>query len=731
MECYCLPHLPEDRTPLSKNASDTLKPFEPSEENLRQVLRIMLNVTLWCEYEWNCSAENDGGIDASESSRDAEDMSPTNFVFFNGTPVAYYVKSANGLLFFDEIDPVETTYYKRKHLFVGKSEGVVPSWGEISRSYTYWLSPESQNESLRHIADAPGVTITKNTVSLDGVLHIFWNPPKELILPDGIHTVGKNCFANTDIKSVTLPEGVVTVEESAFENCKYLESVHLPDSLRTLGESAFCNCRKLQHIRIPDGITLLPGKVFKNTGLQEIEFPPGLQSIGSVAFSGCPFSEITLPEGTVNIDSGAFSECEKLQRISLPDSLRSLGASVFYNCKELTSLRIPKGITVISSRTFQYSGLQTVYFPNSLKEIEESAFQKCHLTAVLLPEGLTHIHKNAFRECTELQTVTYPSTLTEVGEYAFSECTSLTAIPDYTSVTTGDFAFSQIAYGSLPGQEEYTVPETWSRIPAGAFAGWKIHRVILPEDLTEIGNSAFYGCENLSEINLPETVTCIRNGTFADCKNLHRIDLPDGLKEIETSAFSGSGLTYIRIPDGITHIRKKTFSGCRNLKKIRFPKTLKVIEESAFSGSGIQRVLLPEGTEEIRNYAFEYCSEIQVFRIPNGLQKISSSAFWGRNSATAIHTLILPDDSGLSGQFFYHQPITATHIYLSEKTGKISDLISKKTMKIFYPGPYEKWKTTDNNWGIISGIDFISGKEHSVKVTFNTAPPEELLRAEE
>ena len=42
------------------------------------------------------------------------------------------------------------------------------------------------------------------------------------------------------VKEVVVPDGVVTIGDEAFKKCSSLQSISLPDSLTTIGEKAFC-----------------------------------------------------------------------------------------------------------------------------------------------------------------------------------------------------------------------------------------------------------------------------------------------------------------------------------------------------------------------------------------------------------------------------------------------------------------------------------------------------------
>lgn len=65
---------------------------------------------------------------------------------------------------------------------------------------------------------------------------------------------------------------------------------------------------------------------------------------------------------------------------------------------------------------------------------------------------------------------------------------------------------------------------------------------MIPEGVTEIGESAFGGCVGLTSVVMPKSVTKIGWGAFKDCTSLTSIVIPKGVTEIGESAFYGCNL---------------------------------------------------------------------------------------------------------------------------------------------------------------------------------------------
>ena len=149
--------------------------------------------------------------------------------------------------------------------------------------------------------------------------------------------------------------------------------------------------------------------------------------------------------------------------------------------------------------------------------------------------------------------------------------------------------------------------------------------VIIPEGVTEVGDSVFKDCKNIVSITLPKTLTKIGEYAFSSCRSLVSITFPEGLKYISNSAFYG----------------------CINLESITLPEGLKGIGESAFwFCMKLKSITLPEGLTEIDGHAFWWCTDLESIILPESLIKIGKSLFYGCDSLetisapTSIHRLL-------------------------------------------------------------------------------------------
>ena len=64
----------------------------------------------------------------------------------------------------------------------------------------------------------------------------------ELIIPEGVKSIGANVFANCDnICSVLFPETLTEIGQRSFAKCHNLKEVRLPSSVNKIANYAFLN----------------------------------------------------------------------------------------------------------------------------------------------------------------------------------------------------------------------------------------------------------------------------------------------------------------------------------------------------------------------------------------------------------------------------------------------------------------------------------------------------------
>ena len=226
---------------------------------------------------------------------------------------------------------------------------------------------------------------------------------------------------------------------------------------------------------------------------------------------------------------------------------------------------------------------------------------------------VTSVNSYAFKDCSDLTSVTISKNVSSFSDHAFHGCSNLNSIRvevDNQNYDSRDNCNAIIETSS-------------NTLVAGC------NSTIIPNSVTSIGGSAFYGCRSLTSITIPNSVISIGDFAFSFCDGLISVSILNGVKSIGAYAFSNcSGLTLLTIPNSVTEIGNYAFNGCSVLPNITIPNSVTSIGEYAFQNcSGLRSVIIQKGLTSIGYCAFIYCSGLTSVTIPNSVTSIGDCAF--------------------------------------------------------------------------------------------------------
>lgn len=157
-------------------------------------------------------------------------------------------------------------------------------------------------------------------------------------------------------------------------------------------------------------------------------------------------------------------------------------------------------------------------------------------------------------------------------------------------------------------------------------------------------------CDSISTIIIESGITSIGDFAFYGFSELTNISLPEGLSTIGSSVFEGChSLTDILIPDSVTAIGSEVFVFCRNLESIRvgennpnyssldgvlFNKDQTQLLRAPGALSGDYTV--PGQVTAIADQAFKFCKQLTAISIPGSVTAIGKSAFANCTRMTAV-----------------------------------------------------------------------------------------------
>ena len=394
----------------------------------------------------------------------------------------------------------------------------------------------------------------------------------ELVIPDGITSIGDMAFYGCSFSKICLPPSVEIIGKLSFGWNKQLTSVDFSDGLISIGEEAFFGCDNL---------------------VSSITIPASLESIGRDAFCDKNYNKliksvyITDIASWCKLDDGAcFSTAELyfngevITALVIPEGVTVIRADAFSNCKSITSVQFSTTVKEVKANALREGNIERVYISDisSWCGIEFESFYDNPLSwnallylndspvenEIVIPEGTTNICKGAFYNIKNLTNIVIPEGVVEIGEAAFMGCEKLNRIVFPDSVTNiGSSAFKNcvnlidVDTGDGVSVEEH------------AFENCQSLKNI--SSLIVVGDYAFANCRSLSSISVQAN---IGDFAFENCKKLSEVVLYYS-RSIGRNSFSNcTSLIKFEFPYYIERIGACIFKGCSNLEEVKFARAI-------------------------------------------------------------------------------------------------------------------------------------------------------------
>ena len=455
----------------------------------------------------------------------------------------------------------------------------------------------------------------------------------ELTVPSSVVKIGDSAFAScSKLYKITFMSDETAKEiafgTDVFKSNSKLDEITLPDSIKEFSPTLFDGCSALQNVYISNnakyksingvicGVNQTSGAVdtilyFPRGRDGEYTIPAGITAIGEAAFkSNTKLTKLTVPGYVTYIGKEAFRSCSGILELEFlgkaNDESLTIEEYAFYGLSKIEELTLPENLKVMKAHAFGGTSKLRTLNLNIVRTVVEYAEYSFH------NDASTHIgylyYINIGKDTPKIDNfgnVLGSSSLKEVNvdennQSYFSKDGVL------FSRTLGENAEIEIVYFPDAIEGEYVIPETIEgkgtirTIGGNVFLNKKLlTSVVIPKSVTQIGDSAFKGC------NLLETVT------FANADMALAEDGANAL-EIGTAAFQNcTVLKNITLPQRLVFIGDSAFRYCYALEEITVPKNVETLEETlASSENGAKNIT--------RNRTFDYCKMLRAINVEEG-----------------------------------------------------------------------------------------------------------------
>ena len=233
--------------------------------------------------------------------------------------------------------------------------------------------------------------------------------------------------------------------------------------------------------------------------------------------------------------------------------------------------------------------------------------------------GLKSLGEGGLQDCIKLKSVILPASISELEGFNLANCAGLERMGIDAANTV---------YGSPTGSNAIIEKETNTLV-----VGCQTTKI--PETVTAIGSSAFWGRWDMTTMPIPASVTTIGSSAFA-WSGLEEVEIPAAVNTIGAWAFRNTAIKSVAIPDGVKKLDWEVFRECKQLESVNLGNGVEEIADSCFKECKELHNVSWSKVKTIGPFAFEQCP-LQTVDL-TGVEKIGDGAFMG----TAIEELTVP-----------------------------------------------------------------------------------------
>ena len=443
---------------------------------------------------------------------------------------------------------------------------------------------------------------------------------------------------------------VTSIGAGVFYGRNMIVEVDIPATIRSIGEDAFKECTHLQRVNLHD-IGAWCGVELAN------EYSNPVTVASDMTVDGVRVTSLIIPDGVTAVNDRAFDRCNQLRDVYLPASMASIGSRAFANISLYNVICISAEPPVVkNSNAFTNYYNATLYVLESALEayqnhdiwkrfrvketiandIEQdgmfysliddrrvslsyvaatSTGRGVVIPATIIRDGVQYtvagIGPRAFKNRKDIVSIDIPTTVTTIGQDAFYGCDSLRQVNIHDVVAWSQMDIAGISASPLSCSHHLYLD------------GKEVTEVILPDNITRVGNYAFSSCYGLKTVSLGNGVRNIGAGAFVSCLYMDSLSVGRAVREIGGKAFGGCrGLRRINVDDpAMWALIRFADSGANPF-----------CEGQALMysrGEWVYMLEIPDTVSAINDYAFYGCYGLSYISIPPSVKAIGIDAFYG------------------------------------------------------------------------------------------------------
>jgi len=201
------------------------------------------------------------------------------------------------------------------------------------------------------------------------------------------------------------------------------------------------------------------------------------------------------------IADNAFVNSRELKNITLPSTMKNLGHEMFLNCPMLVNINV-------DGQNTEYISVDGVLYSKGMISLECYPAGRISHT-YMLPANVCVIMSNAFCGNPYLAHIVVDKE---------NKC--------YTSIdgVLYDKEVQQVVYWPIgKPYDASSLPQTVTMIGDDAFYKRPETSIVIPDNITDIGISAFSNCKNLTSLTIGRSVQYLAGHVFIKCPNLRTI----------------------------------------------------------------------------------------------------------------------------------------------------------------------------------------------------------------